>query len=567
LHAISRRLLWAGASILVVLLAVFLVPRLLLTPELLAGIINRALIPATDDLYSVGIDDLELSPTGTSIHVSKLQFRLDEQVLDSLEVLGEAPAIRIRGQLANVALDGIDLPRLVLRRELAASRFFVRHPRLEITIVRQGGQDATRVEATNPTSPGSEPPGWRVDLAAIEGVPRVAIGEVHIEDVDAKMVIQGPGTSPSDEVLASALEGLSFDLENFLLDPAAPQDPQRVAFSDDARLRFEALHLELVDGMHLDVGPLRTSSRDRTLAVGRIAVTPQYSEREFLEGGGPPGDRIEGSAGPLSFDGLAYWRILWDLDVRVRRGLVENLHVKVLSDKQRPGELQGRPWMPHDVLRELPVRLTVDTVQVVNGTVVYSERGFKGRGTGSIDISGITGTLTNISNDPQRMTADTPMQAEVTARIFDLAPVRARIRIPLLEPAPTMRLSAEVGSFDPRLINAILPALEGVRVTAGEVDTAWVLVDYGPERARGSVAAIYRDLRVRTEDRDTGKQNLGHHIVSTVANIALRGKNDPGPGKAPRAGKVDYRVPPDAPFFQVLWEAVSDGLVNLVANL
>jgi hypothetical protein len=401
-----------------------------------------------------------------------------------------------------------------------------------------------------------------VNLATGEGLPYLSLGRVRIENIHARMTLMKAGFREG-QALESTLKGLSFELDNFLVDPTAP-DPSRVAFSDDARLRFDSLHLELPGELVLDAGPLSASSRDRNLRVERIAILPTYSNEEFLQGGGPPGDRIEGVVGPLSFHGVDYEHIIKALDIRVDRVLAENLEIDVLADQQRAREKKADPWMPHDVFRNLPVRLAVDTVSVAGASVTYTERGFKGGKTGSITIGDIQGTIRNVSQDPRRMTAETPMVLTARARLFGTAPVEVQLRIPLLEPAPSMRLEASVGPLDPRLLNGILPALEGVRVTKGEVDTAWVRIEYGPRAAEGIVGAIYRDLQVRMEDRDTGEQDLGEGILSIAANIALRGKNDPGPGKAPREGAVDYTIPPGAPFFQVLWEAVSDGLVRLV---
>lgn len=549
--------------VVLLIAATLVVPGLLVTPEVLEGVINGALVPASGNLYFVEIGDAGLSVMGRSIRVGDLVLRLNEAALDSLEELGMAPAIQFQGRLEEVTIAGVDVFRLVRNRELAADRFTVTRPAMEFVFVEPGPPAGPGVREDSTVAPRGVPsPGRRVNLATGEGLPYLSIDRVRIENIQARMAVMKAGTRDGRE-LESTLKGLSFELDNFLVDPASP-DPARVAFSEDARLRFDSLHLELPGEVDLDAGPLSASSRDRNLRVERIAILPTYSNEEFLQGGGPPGDRIEAVVGPLSFHGVDYEHIIADLDIRVDRVLAENLQIDVLADQQRPREMKAEPWMPHDVFRTLPVRLAVDTVSVVGSSVTYTERGFKGRKTGSITIGDIQGTIRNVSQDPLRMTAETPMVLTARARLFEAASAEVQIRLPLLEPAPTMLLEASVGPFDPRLMNGVLPALEGVRVTGGEVDTAWVRIEYGPQAAKGSVIAIYRDLGVRMENRDTGEQNLGEGILSVAANLALRGKNDPGPGKAPREGAVDYAIPPGAPFFQVVWEAVSDGLVRLV---
>jgi hypothetical protein len=340
-----------------------------------------------------------------------------------------------------------------------------------------------------------------------------------------------------------------------------------VAFANDARIDFDLLHLELPKERILEIGPVSSSTLDESIQVGSVRISPTYSEEELLQGSGPDGDRIELTTGPISFEGLDFRRAFSQLRFYARLAHVESFHVRVLSDKHRSAERPESKTpapMPHDVFRDLPFPVTVDSIRFADASVTYSERSTKAQAPGRISISDIDALVTGLSNDPTVASAESPARLTSSARLFDSVRTWIEIDIPLLAPPPTMSVRATFEGFDPVLANPMLQPLEGMRVTKGEVDTAWVDIQYGPQAATGSVVVVYRDLDVRMEDRETGKQNFGDKLGSIFADVGLRGGNDPDPGERPRSGKVDYEIKLEKPFFQLFWEAIRSGLVDLV---
>ncbi len=215
-------------------------------------------------------------------------------------------------------------------------------------------------------------------------------------------------------------------------------------------------------------------------------------------------------------------------------------------------------------MRELPLGVTVDTLEVANGEVTYSERGRQSQRPGSVRFTDIQARFTNVTNDPGRVAAEGPTLLEAEAKAFDTAPMNVRASIPLLAPPPTMVLNARVGRFPASAVNAILPDLEGIRVTDGLVDSARVDIRYRPGGASGAVMVGYEGLSIRQEDRNTGNQNLGQKLTSFLANtFVIRGSNRPDDGKPPREGRVDHAVDRCDPFFKIFWEAIREGLIEV----
>jgi hypothetical protein len=93
-------------------------------------------------------------------------------------------------------------------------------------------------------------------------------------------------------------------------------------------------------------------------------------------------------------------------------------------------------------------------------------------------------------------------------------------------------------------------------------------IAYGPARADGTIVALYQGARVQLEDAESGDQNVLESAASFLANtVGVRPDNRPDPGDAPREGRVDYPIEPGKPFFAILWEALRDGLLDLVLTV
>jgi hypothetical protein len=582
-----------SAALVAILVVSYAVVISVIDSDHLEGVFNSALTPVTDGLYRVEVGAIDISPLARTVELADLQLHVREEALDRLAAVGAVPPLRAQGMLGRVAIEGVDLVRLALDRDFEARAFRVEAPHFQLTMIPRltdpaaAGTATEAPQAEHPSDPAapSDPAGLPSPAESAAGVgegeaepsaaPRIEIGELSLADVDVTLVIEDPGseaTADQSRSLTNDLRGLSVRLLGLAVDPTTPIDRSDLAsFAKEAELAFESLRLDLPGELNIAVEGFHVSTATEALDVERFALAPDASVEDFLAGAGPPGDRIELAAGPISFQGMEFLHFLRTLEARVQRGSVENLDLQVLSDKQRTQQTsgpRGPQFMPHAFVQGLPVGIDVDTLQITSGSVVYAERGLKSDEPGWVPLTDIDATLTNISNEPERMSVETPMVLQARLRGFESAPVAARIEMPLLEAPPTMHVQAWVGGFPATEVNSVLPNLEGLRVTEGRVDTAWVSIQYGRRRASGSVVALYGDARIQMEQAGSGKQNLLQKAASFAANtVAIRHDNRPKPGDTPRSGKVDYEILPDKPFFGVLWEALREGVLDLVIAL
>ena len=540
--------------------------------ELLEDVLNGSIGPATEDRYRVAVERVDVSWRGGNLTVRGIQLRPAE-FGTTVPNRTNDPAIRFSADVETVSFQGVRLWRLLRHGDLEAREFTITAPSVAILVIERPPVPITRPAEGTPEEAEAETPlsDARADStdsvldAVARRLPYIHVQNIAIDEVDATIVtLRRGGEGQGEAPLRERVRGLSLAFDDFRMDPNTPSD-DRFLWSEDVRMAIESMELGGGDRSRIDVGAVELSSADGTIDVAGFTLTPPHSQQEFLAGMGSGGDRVELETGPIAVKGLQFWRLLERLETVAEEVRVDGVSIHILSDKHRSGSSSpGPPAMPHDVMRELPVGLTVERVEIQGGSVTYAERGPESDRPGSVTFSEIQATALNVSNEPARVASHGPTTLEAQTRLFDAAPVRVRASIPLLSPAPTMFFFAEVGSFDASAVNAILPDLEGIRVTDGHVDSARVDIRYGPQGASGVVMVGYEDLSIRQEDRNTGGQSLGQRFTSFVANtFVIRGSNRPDGDDGPREGTVDHRQASTDPFFKIFWEAIREGLIDV----
>ncbi len=460
---------------------------------------------------------------------------------------------------ASVDLTGVDYVALAETGNLVASSLEVAPPLLAVVrglTVEDPTADAQPVETDLAESPTS------AIRRAMEGFPVVAIDRLRVDDMTLQELRTLRGT-PAREFsdISLAIDGLD------LRPDRAPDDPEGLLYARDIRLNMPAQRTWLDNtGYEVAFGPIAISTGRRSVDLGSVGYVPPFDDAEFLNRTAiREGDRVEVTAGSLRLDEIDLDGFLNDKKIEVGTVTLADWQVSILSDKQKPRNPNpGIAWYPHENVQSMGLEFAVDEVVLQNGGVRYSERHREGERVGSIWWDRMQGRLTNLSNDPDRMTLETPAVLAISARMLDEAFLNLEWRLPLLEPGPTMSYSGEMSPLTASKLTSILEPLEGMRITEGIVDQATFSIDITNSHATGEFVALYRDLGIQFVDRNSGGRNVGRRLLSFAAGVIMPHNNRDAVGKPARVGKIDWVPAPEDPFFKVFWAAVRQGVLDLV---
>jgi hypothetical protein len=461
------------------------------------------------------------------------------------------PALVQAANLGSVRLSGIHLIPLLLGRGIFVSSAEVDGPSISLDFSAGRGERsaASRAHSVAAAIPESE-----------EFRPRNAtLRRIRIRDGSADL------TRVTDRgALTSFLHGLDLELTEIRIDTVAFANPVRAL--TNSRVSLDSAQHVTDDSLYVaTVTHVRADSRSSLVEIGTVQLTPTLEAAPFFDRLVQRADRINLSAGPIRIEGLDFAGYVREDSIRVRLIDVDSLDLHVYSDINLDWGPRARPCRYHNGFSEIEFPLRIDTIQVNDALIRYSELAKGSERPGELTLEELNGTVVNLTNDPNRMTHETPAVASVTAMLFGEAPMQATLAYPLLSPTLDLQVEASAGSMDLVTANRFATNVVGVEVEEGQLDSVWIRTEVQGGQAEGLVHMRYRDLDFRLVDKNSGKEMAWHAVAGFAANLVVRSNNPRRPDDTPREGRIDYACgDKDIVFFEFFVHFLANGLKHIV---
>ena len=366
--------------------------------------------------------------------------------------------------------------------------------------------------------------------------------------------------------LSSYLHGFNLELTEIRIDEVTFANPARALANSTVSISFDSVFHVLDDSLYAVAATnVRADSQDSVIVVGNVSLTPTLEARPFFARQSQRADLLTLSAGPIRIEGLDFDSYVREDSLRVRLIAVDSLDLHSYSDIALDWGPRVRPCRYHMDFATIPIPFRIDTIRVTDAFIRYSELAKGSVRPGSLTLEQMNGVITNLTNDPERMTRQTPAVANVTAKLFGKGNMTATLSYPLLSKSLDFGVEASLGPMDLVTVNRFATNVAGVDVTKGRLDSLWIGTETRNGKAQGRLHMRYRDLDFRVIDRNTGEQKAKHSVLGFVGNLATRSNNPGKPGGKPRDGKIDYTCgKDDIAFFEFFVHSLANGLKHVV---
>ena len=325
---------------------------------------------------------------------------------------------------------------------------------------------------------------------------------------------------------------------------------------------IDSLSFKLNEYTHLSAGRMSYDKEESRLSLNDLQMVYTEDWKEVSRKVGKQVDLIEVSLKELTFDQLeAKSSFYSDLDIETRRILLRGLVFKDYRDKnmERPPDV-AKP-MFKGMVDAIPITLKVDTIQLEDAEVVYTEMGQGKTEGGSIFFKEINGTITRLTTLPAEQGIYKDFGANIRARLNGIADVDFRLTVPYDREAFTV--VADIGSMDLSQLSPTLRPLAGIEIVSGDVEGIHFEMRASTHTAHNKMEFKYENLKVEVL-KETGDHEFKNHgLYSTIANTALRSHNKPDYGKYLTAEYVSTRNPYRSPF-NFMTHSLADGMMHIV---
>ena len=325
---------------------------------------------------------------------------------------------------------------------------------------------------------------------------------------------------------------------------------------------IDSLFWDLNDYTRVSSGKMEYRMRDKRLSIENLYMGYTEDWKVVSRKIGKQVDLIEVQMKQLSFEQLeASSSFYSDLDILANKIVLDELIFKDYRDKNMnrpPDEIKP---MFKGMVKAIPFELRVDSIELKNSEVWYSELAKDKTEAGTLRFENINGFINNLTTIPDLQASYKTFNAHFEASINGVAPVSLNLSVPYNKEA--FSAVARIGKMDLVKMNETTRTLAGVEIVSGNSERIYLEMNASNSVSENKMDFDYRDLKLKLLKENKDHQLKNKPLISAIANSAIRHHNMPDNGKYLQASYDTERNPYRGPF-NFMWLSVKDGMMHIV---
>ena len=497
----------------------------------------------TGGTYRLALGDLSFLPLSGSISFDSAMVTTDT----ARNRRRETPLPTLEWRAHGCRVFGLDLPRLALRRALAADGLECERVVARIALPSRPREDH------RPASDSAAPAAALQDLASPLGLSSLRIAEVSLPEVS--FTLKRPARQGGTSIL---LEHARFEAKDLMFDPTPTSQDPRTFSADQARLRATGMILRRDSLTEITIAGVDAGLTDSTLRLAGARHEPSIPEDEWVRKVRVRRDRIRFGLDSLRARGVAYRAFVATGDIGIRALELDGARLDVLTDKRIPRGPPSRHRTPQQVATDPELALRLDSVIVRGGTIVYREREQESDRPGRVTFDAVRATILDLHLPPRGK----PLRIVAGARLMKQGLLAVEVSVPLDAPDFRYELSGKVGRMSAASFNQFLGENESFEFEDGRIEGITFRQTARSGRATTMLTPRYRDLSVEpTGDGGGLVGSVTRAVEEFIADaFVVRSRNPDEDGGNLRTARTVRRYHPAQSWMQFLWFGLRDGL-------
>ena len=526
---------WAILLLVVAVIAVLVAG---VTPILISSRYENAIkerIPiwvakATDSLYTVAIDDISISTFTKNITATGITLRLDSNRLRQLRETSQLPPNIFAMSVDRIELNKIHWADLLADKEFSSENVSIIHPVLKIY-------------QTNPREQTND---RKKKIPKLEGV-----DAGHIKISDPEVFLQR-----FDDSISFFWKGGQIELNEWEFETG--DKASRFFYAKSGNVKLDSAVINKPGSFYaFKAGVVSFSSTKNSLYVRNFSVRPALSKEEYYRRIGYQDELFTIICPQIEFLGFD-WESLSRGVVHANKIIATSPYANVYMSRIPPPAPRKRRKFPTQQIREMKTSLLIDTFEIRNGDLSYTERNDNSKQEGTVPFKKFNAVFTNITNIPGRLNRNPYCNASFNTNLFGTT-LYSTFRFNLADSLGAFEAEGRQMGIEGTNVNPLtrpVALMEVKSLNLHKVD--FHLLSDG-RVAKGNFLFLYDDLKLKVlkpnEDGSLGSMGF----VSFIVNKALIYPANPMPGEDPRRISSTTKRDPYKSFFNFLWSSIRTG--------
>ena len=321
-------------------------------------------------------------------------------------------------------------------------------------------------------------------------------------------------------------------------------------FADSVRLNMNPEHFIAASEVRLDTS--KVSVRD-------FRIIPYFTKTEFDRTVGYEKDRVS-----LRVDSIALTPFNFDFrndSIHVESPLmtISGGDLQIYRNRLLPDTIYTKP-LYSQVIRNAPVKMDIEKVEVTNTKIVYEEKANEDREAAKLGFYDIDGTIENLTN-MQLDREDFPTtRIDVEASFLNVTPLVVDWSFDINNPEDRFLFSGNFGKVPATALNDYLRSAMNVEAE-GALESVSFTFSGDEDVAVGDVRVLYDQFKIQLLEED------GRGVKEFLSSIANLFVDNDGLSEEDVVKDVEFERDPTKSFWNYVWSGLRKGLRKSLGQL
>ncbi|MFT7197228.1 MAG: hypothetical protein ACI83W_001597 [Marinoscillum sp.] len=496
---------------------------------------NKMTSPLKAEQYLVGLKNLSIQTSQIEdpifIQSAKMDTKLGDYTFEKIKI---HRANDFDLDIPSLSLTHFDIESLITNKEFLIDSLLVQQPRITYIINEDTTTRSTKLE-------------W---LANIK----------NTQILNARVTLRKEDIGRGDSLY---FENISFTADEF--DFRSSDTFQLGTSLKDFSISGENFSYLLPEGYFaISTKKYAYQYLDKHISLERLKLEPQLNRGEFQRQMTYQTDWFDALVDKVDIDGFELDSLLLSQQLLIGKINIKNLFLDTHRDKRLPREEGIYKALPQTLIREIPIKLKIDTISFSNSFISHSEFSKEGSTPGVIFFRKLNGTISNITNHPDYIAKSSRMTFYAAGTLMSTGNLMIMSSFDYKDPLDKYTLRGSVGEMNLTELNRFLENTAYVQIRDGINKSISFSFDGNEDYAYGKMKFYYNDLKINVLDADTHLQR-GHgvSIKSFFANTFVVNSKNPRLLFV-REGDIFTERDKEKSIFAYWGKAVVSGLVSSI---
>jgi len=330
---------------------------------------------------------------------------------------------------------------------------------------------------------------------------------------------------------------------------------QRLLATTNWKLSAAGTRFTSADKLYnIDIGKFNLDKIAGTVQVQNIRMVPTMSWENYVKKLTVQKDLFDFSINNIVMTG-ADIQALVETQQLLATAVTMQPTLKIFNDRTVPMDPKSKVGKyPQQQLLAVDMPIAIKKLNVLNGSVLYRERGLLSKQTGDVTFTNVNGSVSNVTNIKDVIKTNQNMVLQMNAVFLGAANINTIWTFPLNSPNGAFTVSGNAGAFDATVLTKITKPLGMAAITKGKINGLTYTMTGNDLVATGKAVLLYDNLKIALLKSGAGDDLEKKSLISFAANLFTKNSN-PKNGET-REGKIDTKREINKSFFFLIWRSI-----------